>query len=283
MSAEDPHAVRQNPKSVSGFRPDVYPDEVLEKDLDPAPYFVDSLGRHWFLIPEGRHGPGQMLFSRLLHPIVPVSDIVARKTRKGFNFYSYHTPLKDVRSQTSTPTRRLWEEAFFLWVMKDVDKRHNLSTSPKAHAWFDLETIPIFFMDPRVDGRTDSFVTERIREAFLTNALGPEDEGDIRLRPLTSESFKDWMWVNRNPKGITYMRTLLQSAQKQWSDKAWVRGVVDGIVAELKLPIHTIMHFPKSIRCQNHDCYVDALCALLHTRIAEVSEVISSHEHNSTH
>lgn len=284
MNLENPHLVRQYTPSIRQLRKIKPTHEILNQDSDPADYFLDSLGRNWFKIPEGRNAPGQMLFSRLIHPIVPVSDIVYKKTKKGKAFYSYHTPLANVENQKSSTEKRLWEKMFFLWVLKDLEKAEygNISRKDYAHSWFDFETIPAFFMDHTVMHRTDSFFTEHLQNVFFPdNDKFSASEHQEEMSDLTIRRFDEWVRGKKNLNGLSYMKEILQTALVQWTDKVWVQAVIHKTVSETNLPLQDIMHFPASIICKSQECYTAHLQKRLVDRALNVLEIIETYERSS--
>ncbi len=282
----DPTHVSQMGESVTGLRTLQVTDKVWQEMLKTQGIqarnlrlYADKQGRYWHRIAEGRCGPGQMLFARLFKSIIPVCDVVKSYVRDagGSPYLSLVTPIDRVKNTVSSDQLR-GMRMILRTVFKDMDRgpsNVNLHGTGDTFLMFDFETLPIFFMEPTVNGRTDTFFTNRMETMMKRN--GGLEYWDKELRPLDELYLESLLEadgglssraVTRNT--LDQMIRVIEAFQAKIMDKEHIFA----IAKSLPVPLHEAIYFPPSIECGTQECYFEAFYAKLVSRINDALAVV---------
>lgn len=247
----DPAFTSQRPETIGDMTPSKHPG-----------MYLDSQGRKWYRLRADRFPAGQMLFAKILKPVIPTCDIISQPSPDGKShvYYSYVPVLGTLhRDESFFHTEKLLSEKIF----KDPDRIENFSETPdrRHRNHYDFELSTIFFMHPTMFHRTDIFFTTRIAaisqddddKRFQTERMGAISVHDIRLM---------------HPAWRADFDRMIDQLDMMTSDEAYVRR----LAATVPEPLSTIIYFPPETGCAagDEECFFQRFYGTLRARIAEV-------------
>ncbi len=192
---------------------------INKEDLTTQPYagwtgldtLSDNEGREFYGGEKFKSGPNQMLLTRMLKGIIPVSDVVFIKDRDGNgHFYSYKTPLKDIKINSEQPysydealmdsyiLRAIFQDRDHL-PYKDDGESENTRHEDGKYVFFDFDKFK-YFWDKNMSGVDLDTLQKQISKALS----GPRKDFIQKHLHLLKTTFE-------GEKGLAFLRDIVKS------------------------------------------------------------------------
>ncbi len=190
------------------------PTPTAEKlTIDPeAPKHIDNAGQEYF---EVSYSPEDSMFLvRLLHGILPVSEIIAVEETHKWQYYSHRTPVRE-SEKTYSKAEIAADLAILGEIFGDKDRHeggHNMQILEAAPgrwkvSYHDFEKFRNFSMSPRTEEDLNQIVA--IKEENIRRLASFQNQGEF-LRALEDRLTTLEARI-QGPEGVSFMQAVVHA------------------------------------------------------------------------